>query len=306
MQPSFKLVTLGSSGGPFEDRGSGYLLAPLGSNAFIALDGGSLLGGIQEALEMGQLDEVPLYDEHLSPIGVFFQRYVVAYLISHPHLDHVLGLIVNSQVDGKKRIFGSDFTIDNIRDHLFNGTIWPNCGDEGEGSLHQYTYVRLKSHLKVSIPETEMSVEAFPLSHSRGYTSTAFLIESGGEAIVYFGDTGSDLYEQGHCLEKIWDRLAPLVRADRLHALILECSYSAEEGHALYGHLNSSLFLRELHRFQEIAKTPLSSLNVVVTHRKSALEKGPGRPALIADELRFGNDLNCHLFFPECGDRLIL
>ena len=42
-----------------------------------------------------------------------------------------------------------------------------------------------------------MSVTAFPLSHG-GMESTAFLLESDGDGILCFGDTGPDRGREGH------------------------------------------------------------------------------------------------------------
>ena len=42
-----------------------------------------------------------------------------------------------------------------------------------------------------------MTVTAFPLSHG-GMESTAFLLESDGDALLCFGDTGPDAVREGH------------------------------------------------------------------------------------------------------------
>ena len=50
--------------------------------------------------------------------------------LSHAHLDHISGLILNAPDDSPKPILGLDATIDTLRDHVFNWRVWPNFGNE--------------------------------------------------------------------------------------------------------------------------------------------------------------------------------
>lgn len=111
----FKVVVLGSHGGPRENNISGYLLAPMDSNNFIALDAGSLLNGIYLANEKNGFQEIRI--DPLSKWNVeaeILRNHITDYFISHAHLDHVAGLVINSSVDTKKNIFGIDSTINFI------------------------------------------------------------------------------------------------------------------------------------------------------------------------------------------------
>ena len=192
----FQVVVLGCTGGPKENNLSSYLMSPIASQEWIAFDAGSLLGGIDRALEKKSLLGVPFTDPELNPAAEMLVKHLRAFLISHAHLDHVAGLVLNSQIDDSKYILGIDPTIDNIRDYLFNGRIWPNYADEGaEPMLRRYMYQRLPLHVPQAIPLTSMKVEAFLLSHPRGYPSTAFLVEYQGHYLLYFGDTSSDVLE---------------------------------------------------------------------------------------------------------------
>lgn len=68
------------------------------------------------------------------------------YLITHPHLDHISGLITNSPAispDNPKIIAGLPSTIEAIKNHIFNGIIWPNLSSENNG-LGFVKYLRLR------------------------------------------------------------------------------------------------------------------------------------------------------------------
>lgn len=75
-----------------------------------------------------------------------FRELVHSFLISHPHLDHVGGLAVNTPglEYGKeaKNVVALPGIIEAIRTHIFNDLIWPNLSDEDNG-VGFITYKRL-------------------------------------------------------------------------------------------------------------------------------------------------------------------
>lgn len=301
---AFQLVVLGCTGGPRETNVSGYLISPLEQQEWIVCDAGSLLAGIDCALAKNNLKSVSFTDETLTPAAEMLNRHIRCFLISHAHLDHVSGLVLNSQIDGNKYILGVDSTIDNIRDHLFNGRIWPNYGSEGaEPVLRRYRYLRLPLHKQKEIPNTSMSVEAYLLSHPNGSPSSAFLIEYKGEYILYLGDTSSDLLEKEKNLTRVWHRIAPLLQENKLHGILLECSFPQKDAdQVIYGHLDTKLMIKELHALSQIAGVSLKGLKVMVTHRKETLKKGPDALEAIKAELLAMNDLGVDFLFPTQGD----
>jgi len=56
-----------------------------------------------------------------------------------------------------------------------------------------------------------MQVTAFLLSHS-GVESTAFLIDSGDDALPRFGDAGPDTVEKTTGIKDVWDTVAQQVK----------------------------------------------------------------------------------------------
>jgi 3',5'-cyclic-nucleotide phosphodiesterase len=62
-----------------------------------------------------------------------FYKNTKGYFISHAHLDHVSGLIINSPADVAKTVYAAAKCMDMMENHYFNGETWANFGDEGEG-----------------------------------------------------------------------------------------------------------------------------------------------------------------------------
>ncbi len=308
--PAFVAVVLGAGGGPGQDDLSAYLLAPAGSADFVSLDAGTGLAGIRAARAHGSFGDLrPPPDSPLDADGWILRTRIKAYLLSHPHLDHVAGLVVDSPEDGPKPILGLAATLDALRDHVFNWRVWPNFADEGQAPLGRYRYVRLAPGQPTSIPGTPMTVEAHPLSHA-GVQSTAFLVRAGAAAALYLGDTGPDAVERSSRLGALWARVAPLVREGALRAVFVEVSYpDGRPDHLLFGHLTPTWLLRELRRLAELVEpaapaAALRGLTVVVTHVKPALERDAEPHRRIARELAARNDLGVRFVLARQGDRL--
>ena len=302
--PVFEVVVLGCGGGPMETNLSGYLVAAAGSNSFLAVDAGSLLAGIEAGRVKGSFPEIA------GPAETILRQNVKAYLISHAHLDHVAGLVINSQCDSTKPLFGIASTIDNIRDHLFNWKIWPNFADEGtHPHLGQYTYKRLALQQTYALEGTSFFVEPFLLSHPDNYPSTAFLLRHQSHYLLYVGDTSPDCLEKKRHLRTIWQRVAPLVHEGVLKGMFLECSYAEQrDSTELFGHLRPDYVMQELQSLARLASPEAPTLNglkVVVTHIKEHASQGESAALKIQKELAQFTSLNCQFLFPSQGDRLL-
>jgi 3',5'-cyclic-nucleotide phosphodiesterase len=148
-----------------------------------------------------------------------------------------------------------------------------------------------------------MTVTAFPLSHG-GVESTAFLVESGEDALLCFGDTGPDEVEKTTKIADVWAAVADKVRAGHLKAIVIEVSYTnAQPDKQLFGHLTPNWLLKSLHALEEKAgPDSLKSLPVIISHIKYSLRTGPTPQEQIAKELEAGNDLGVRFLLPEQGD----
>ncbi len=308
----FQVMPLGTSGGELEDNLSAYLVAPIDSNKFVALDAGTLCSSIKK-ITVAQLKKMQIAEQPSQSLQeVFFKQHIKAYLLSHAHLDHISGLIICSTIDSKKGIMGTESTINYLRDNIFNWKIWPNFADEGaKPLLKNYHYHRIDFKGNNTIPGTTMTVKAFPLSHGNGYPSTAFLLESKGFYLLYVGDTGADPLEKSQDLNQLWRAIAPLIKARKLTAIFIESSYpNSQPPLKLFGHLTPHWLLVEL-RELALAVDPqhpqqaLSGLKIIVTHIKQGLES-ENNAEVILQELNTANDLKVHFIIPQTDSPLYM
>lgn len=290
-QPAFKVVPLGVKGGGDGSNLSAYMIAATASENYVCLDAGTLLNGIEKSVS-GKVFQKP-------PEAVLRQN-IKGYLISHAHLDHVSGLILNSIEDTNKVIYGLPKCIEILRNNYFNWESWPNFADAGNAPvLKKYRYQSLTTGTAIALENTLMTVKTFPLSHSSPYESAAFLIGSNGNYTLYFGDTGPDEVEKTDRIRQIWKEVAPLVKSGKLRGVFLEVSYPNDQADGkLFGHLTPVWFMKT---FRELTKMTgdenVKGLKVVVTHIKPA----GGNEQKIKTELTEANDLKLDLIFPEQG-----
>jgi cAMP phosphodiesterase len=291
---AFTVVPLGVKGGLDESNLSSYLVAASGTGDYIALDAGTLYAGIRKAVEGGVFP---------PPVSAVLRGSIKAYFISHPHLDHVAGLIINSPDDSSKNIYGLPFCLDVLQDKYFSWKSWANFGDAGEKPmLKKYHYVPMEPGKERTIDRMPLSVTAFPLSHGGPESSTAFLVRSGDAWLLYLGDTGADSIEHSDKLHLLWEAAAPLVRTGKLKAIFIEVSFPSEQPDGgLFGHLTPRWLLSEMRDLEGLAGVgALKGLPVVITHIKPS----GNQEEVIRRELTAGNPLGLKLVFPEQGKRL--
>jgi len=292
---AFTVVPLGVRGGLDESNLSAYMVAASGSNAYICLDAGTLYAGIRKAVDSGVF---------ATSVSNVLRNYIKAYFISHPHLDHVAGLIINSPEDSSKSIYGLPFCLDVLKEKYFSWASWANFGDEGEKpALKKYHYAPMTPGTEVTVTPTLLSVTAYPLSHGAPYQSTAYLVRSGEQYLLYLGDTGADTVEHSDKLRLLWQAVAPLVRSGKLRGIFIEVSFPDEQPEKLlFGHLTPKLLGGELSELAGLAgANGVRGLPVVITHRKPSGDQ-EGR---IRRELEANPSLSTvRLVFPEQGKRL--
>jgi 3',5'-cyclic-nucleotide phosphodiesterase len=153
------------------------------------------------------------------------------------------------------------------------------------------------------LTDTAMTVTAFPLSHG-GMDSTAFLLESDGEGILCFGDTGPDAVQKSTRLHEVWTAVADRVKQKRLKAIVIESSYTSDRpDNLLFGHLTPRWMLDSLRDLDKQAGgNALEGLPVVVSHIKYSLTKEQPQKQML-QELEARNDLGVRFVIPEQGTR---
>jgi len=293
---SFQVVPLGTKGGIDEKNLSAYLLAPANTKDFICLDAGTVNAGIEKAIEN------KVFKVSTSEV---LRKYIKGYLISHAHLDHVSGLIINSPADSSKTVYATQKCMEMMENHYFNDQTWANFGDKGVGfPLKKYHFQTLNTGEEVPISNTKMTVTAFPLSHVNPFESTAFLIKSEESYALYLGDTGPDSVEKSDKLKALWTAVAPLVQKNQLKGIFIEVSFPNEQpDQFLFGHLTPNYLMKELHVLEDlVGKNSLKNFKIIITHLKP-----PARNIIkIKEQLKKQNDLGLKIIYPEQGKRFEL
>jgi len=293
---SFQVVPLGIKGGIDEKNLSAYLVAPTHTNDFICLDAGTVNAGIEKAIEN------KVFKVSTSEV---LRKYIKGYFISHAHLDHVSGLIINSPADSSKTVYATEKCMEMMENHYFNDQTWANFGDKGPGTpLKKYHFQTLNIEEEIPITNTTMTAKAFPLSHVNPFESTAFLIKNGESYILYLGDTGPDAVEKNDKLKSLWTSVAPLVKSKQLKGIFIEVSFPNEQpDQFLFGHLTPNYLMKELHVLEELAgKGTLNGFPIIVTHLKPPVKN----ITKLKEQLQKQNDLKVKIIYPEQGKRFEL
>jgi cAMP phosphodiesterase len=295
-ETAFQVVPLGVKGGLDEKNLSAYLLAPLNTTDFICLDAGTIHTGIEKAIE---------HKVFKISSEAILKKHIKAYLISHAHLDHVSGMIINSPADSSKTIYATNSCMEMMQKHYFNGETWANFGDEGIGfQIKKYHFQTLNLREETAIANTTMTVKAFPLSHVTPFESTAFLIKNKDAYALYLGDTGSDHIEKSNNLKLLWTDVAPLIINGKLKGIFIEVSFPDEQPDSLlFGHLTPNYLLKELHSLSQLTgENALKAFKIIITHMKPPAENF----VKIKAQLKRQNDLGLEFIFPEQGKRFEL
>ena len=293
---SFQIVPLGIKGGIDEKNLSAYLLTPANTKDFICLDAGTVNAGIEKAIEN------KVFKVSTSEV---LRKYIKGYLISHAHLDHVSGLIINSPADSSKTVYATNKCMEMMENHYFNDQTWANFGDAGVGfPLKKYHFQTLNLSEETPITNTTMTVKAFPLSHVNPFESTAFLIKNVEDYALYLGDTGPDAVEKSTNLHDLWTAIVPLIKSKQLKGIFIEVSFPNEQPDKfLFGHLTPNYLMQEMHVLQELAgKDSLKGFKIIITHLKP-----PAKNIIkIKEQIKNQNDLGLQIIYPEQGKRFEL
>ena len=307
---AFDVVALGVNGGVEEGNLTSYLVRSDDQKLYLGLDAGSVMPGIRKALEKGSFPQVTAENAApLTPQGAVFRNLIGGYFISHGHLDHLAGLIIGSPEDSKKPIYGTADTIGTLRQHYFNGRVWPNFTDSGSGlRIGTYRLNLQRPEQRFSLGLTGLDGNIYPLSHG-GTSSSMILVSRNNQSFAFFGDTGPDEVEKSKNLDTVWRVLGSEIKAKRMKGLIIETSYPDDVPDSkLYGHLTPHWLLKELASLQQHAggDGSLKDLTVIISHVKPSLKAGVDPEKEIMAQLEKGNNLGVKFVRMQQGDRLEL
>jgi 3',5'-cyclic-nucleotide phosphodiesterase len=294
-QPSFQVVPLGVRGGSEENNLSSYMLAPVNSKEYICLDAGTIHAGIEKGIALKTFN---------VPASVILRQYIKGYFISHGHLDHLAGMVINSPDDTAKNIYAMPYVLDVLKEKYFSWKSWANFADSGESpALKKYHYISLDTVNEFPVANTSLYAKAFVLAHSSPYKSSALLVRYDNNYVLYLGDTGADTIEHSGRLHQLWESVAPLVKEKKLKGVFIEVSFPDEQpGKLLFGHLTPQLLMKEMRVLNELSDNTIAGLPVIITHMKP-VDKSTER---ITQQLRKENFLQLKLIFPIQGKKIIL
>ena len=292
----FKVLPLGVKGGLDEANLSAYLVAANGTSNYICLDAGTINAGLQKAVEKKIFLETSA--EEIQ------KKYIKGYFISHGHLDHLAGLILNAPNDITKPIYAFPSVIEVLRDNYFTWKSWANFASEGDKPiLNKYQYQNLAAGKEIAIPNTELNLTPFSLSHVNPYESSAFLVRNNNDYLLYLGDTGADTVEKSSKLAELWTAVAPLVKSKKLKAIFIEVSFdNSMPDKALFGHLTPKLLMQELSKLNSLASGSLKNTTIFVTHIKPCASC----EQIIQKEIRQENTLGLTISYPVQGGLIVL
>jgi len=284
----FKVIPLGVKGGLDESNLSAYLVAANGSDHYICLDAGTIYKG----LELAGAKKI----FNSSNPSVIQQNNINSYFISHAHLDHTAGLIMNSPNDNAKKLYGLPSVLEVFKKNYFTWSAWANFGNEGEAPiLKKYTYQNLVPNKEIAIDNTGLFVTPFVLSHVNPYESTAFLVRNQDAYLLYLGDTGPDRVEKSDQLTQLWQTIAPLVIKHQLKAIFIEVSFdNSVSEKSLFGHLTPNLLMEEMTKLNQLSKGQLKNTPLYVTHIKPC----DGCEAKIKSEIEAANQIGLKILYP--------
>lgn len=187
-------------------------------------------------------------------------------LVTHPHLDHIkavpffLDNIVTAERDQHVTLYSDPRVIKALKEHLFNGLIWPDFTKIPSVENRMLTLKEIPSGKPFEVDNYE--VTAFKVHHTT--PAVGYLLKnSEGKKLLYTGDTGPT--------KAIWRALDN----GSVHGLIVEVSFhnGLTDRAIISGHLTPELL------GEELAKVGALPERIFITHSK------PGHKDIIAEEL---------------------
>ena len=308
-QNSFKMIVLGSGGGTNESNLSAYLISSSSTDRYICLDAGTLMHGLNLATDRGHFNHLQNKDSSLELPAYILHNHIDAYAISHPHLDHIMGMMIAAPFDNHKSVLCSKKTADEMMEHIFESAIWGNFTSEGKNPVGKWDIIRLPNEEWQSIPNNPMKIKSFTLCHSYPNESNAFLLENEGNYLLYFGDTGADEIEGHNNLEHIFQEITPLIQKNKLRAILIEVSFPNKQNNKhLYGHLKPSLLEKELEKLAQLVNPndknhALSGMKIFITHIKPDFKPKNNSREIIIRELEGMNTFGANFIYPQQSEK---
>ena len=222
---------------------------------------------------------------------------ITAYLITHPHLDHLSSLVINSsqKFGSFKHLIGFEKTLKGV-ELAFGGLLWPALASwANKGGLVerlQYFQVEPFSPFEIPSPYNQFTAVAYPVSHgtigliadakthaylqvekdpNQTYDSIAYFIELNEhqKSFLFWGDVEPDAISTLPRNKPVWIEAAKRFVLGNLKWIWIECSYTnSRPNNLLFGHFKPQLLIDELQtlgilveNFKQMNKDELINVN---------------------------------------------
>lgn len=233
-----KLRILGSSGG----IGGGLRTTSMLLDNDVLIDAGTGVADLSVE-ELGQIDHI---------------------FVSHSHLDHIacIPLLIDTVASSRATpvtVYAISETLDLLRQHIFNWSIWPDFTQIPDSSRPVLRYQAISIGKTVTLGGREIT----PLPANHVVPAVGFQLNSGKASLVYSGDTSSS--------DEFWEAVNKI---ENLRYLIIETSFTNREAPTaiVSRHFYPDLLARELIKLKRPAE-------IYITHLK------PGEIELIMHEV---------------------
>lgn len=226
-------------------------------------------GGVGPGLRTTSLliDDETLIDAGtgVCDLSLAQMRAIKDVFITHSHLDHICGLAFMADnlfdlIDRPMRVHATAETLDALRKHLFNWTLWPDFSKLPDESNPLLSWNELKTGVPHNV--NGFSIQGFPVVHT--VPGIGYSVHAPNGVFAFSGDT--------YACEELWQGLNAL---DRLDKLMIEVAFTDDDAELarVSRHFVPALLGQELAKLRHRPQ-------LYLTHHK------PGCEAIIEKECR--------------------
>ncbi len=182
------------------------------------------------------------------------QEKVDSIILTHSHIDHIRDIpFLADNIFGKKdrpvMIHGLPETIENLREHILNFSVWPDFTVLPDPDNPIVAYHELEEGAETEIEELTIT----PIKVNHTVPTAGYIVQNGDRSFAFSGDTGPT--------EKLWEAVREI---KSMTTLFIEVSFPNRLASlaAASGHLTPEMAVKELEKIQR------PDLKIYVQHMK--------------------------------------
>ncbi len=198
-----------------------------------------------------------------AALGLGAQTKITDILISHPHLDHVKGILfladnVIGRIKKPVNIRALPQVIDAIKKHLMNNTIWPDFTMIPDRKNPVLTYKPFRAGEKLNV--AGLRIKPIPMNHP--VPAVGFLVSDAKSSLLYTADTGPS--------ELLWQEAR---KARNLKAIIVDTSFpdKFEALADVSGHFTPMQLQRDL-EYARVGNVPIYIYHIKPAYQDKVIE----------------------------------